>query len=71
MPRFRCAARPTPRQWLIRQRIDLALRLLEAATLPVDRIAHQSGLGTAASLRQHLHTALGVSPAAYRRTFRT
>ena len=30
----------------------------------------QAGFGTAASLRQHLQAAIGVSPMAYRRTFR-
>ena len=30
----------------------------------------QAGFGTAASLRQHLHAAIGVAPLAYRRTYR-
>jgi len=37
----------------------------ESATLAVD-----AGFGTAASLRQHLHAAIGVSPGAYRRMYR-
>jgi transcriptional regulator GlxA family with amidase domain len=28
-----------------------------------------AGFGTAVSLRQHLHAALGVAPMTYRRTF--
>ena len=36
----------------------------------VERIAADAGFGTAASLRQHLHAAIGVSPGAYRRMYR-
>ena len=68
--RFRAETGLSPGQWLTRQRVDLARRLLETGDLSIDRIAHQTGLGTAASLRQHLHAAIGVSPMAYRRTFR-
>jgi transcriptional regulator GlxA family with amidase domain len=68
--RFRQEVGMSPGDWLIRQRVELARHLLEASDLPMDQIAHRAGLGTAASLRQHLHTAVGVSPLAYRRTFR-
>lgn len=44
--------------------------LLEISDLPVDRIAAEVGFTTGASLRQHLHAAIGVSPHAYRNTFR-
>lgn len=37
--------------------------------LTVDRIAGRAGFATGASLRQHLHASIGVSPQAYRRTF--
>ncbi|GAA4958514.1 transcriptional regulator GlxA family with amidase domain [Nonomuraea thailandensis] len=67
--RFREEVGMPPGQWLIRQRVDRARHLLEASDLPVDLIAHQSGFGTTASLRHHLHAAIGVSPMAYRRTF--
>jgi transcriptional regulator GlxA family with amidase domain len=67
--RFREETGISPAQWLVRQRIEEARRLLEATDLPVDQVAERAGLGTAASLRQHLHAAVGVSPAAYRRTF--
>ncbi|NYE47619.1 transcriptional regulator GlxA family with amidase domain [Spinactinospora alkalitolerans] len=68
--RFREEVGVSPLQWLTRQRIERARQLLEETDLPVDRIAAQAGFGTAASLRQHLQTALGVSPSAYRTTFR-
>ncbi|MEV5879042.1 helix-turn-helix domain-containing protein [Streptomyces sp. NPDC052101] len=59
----------SPGRWLIQQRVARARHLLEASDLPVDRIAAEVGFATGASLRQHLHTAIGVSPQAYRRTF--
>ncbi|MDX6260419.1 MAG: hypothetical protein QOH84_2107, partial [Kribbellaceae bacterium] len=38
--------------------------------LPVERVAEASGLGTAASLRHHLRSEVGIPPLAYRKTFR-
>jgi transcriptional regulator GlxA family with amidase domain len=67
--RFRDETGTSPNQWLTRQRIDYARRLLESTNLPVDQVADATGLGTAASLRGHLRTAIGVSPITYRRTF--
>lgn len=60
----------SPGRWLIQQRVARARHLLEATDFPVDDIAAQVGFGTGTSLRQHLHTAIGVTPLAYRRTFR-
>ncbi|MFI1172403.1 GlxA family transcriptional regulator [Streptomyces melanogenes] len=68
--RFRDEAGSTPGQWLARQRVDLARHFLETTDWPVDVVAHRAGFGTGASLRQHLHSAIGVGPQAYRRTFR-
>lgn len=68
--RFRDEMGLSPGQWLILQRVELARRLLETSDLPVDGVALRAGFGTAASLRQHLQVAIGVSPMAYRRTFR-
>ncbi|MFI9567261.1 GlxA family transcriptional regulator [Streptomyces rishiriensis] len=59
----------SPGRWLIQQRVAHARHLLEASDLPVDQIAARVGFATGASLRQHLHTAIGVTPQAYRRTF--
>jgi transcriptional regulator GlxA family with amidase domain len=50
--------------------VERARQLLETTGLSMDRIAHDAGFGTAQSMRQHLQTALGVTPTAYRRTFR-
>ncbi|ABW12278.1 transcriptional regulator, AraC family [Parafrankia sp. EAN1pec] len=67
--RFRDETGTSPNQWLTRQRIDYARRLLESTDLSIDQIADATGFGTAASLRGHLRNAIGVSPSAYRRTF--
>jgi transcriptional regulator GlxA family with amidase domain len=68
--RFRDEVGMTPGQWLARQRVDLARRLLETTDLPVDLVAERAGFGTSASLRQHLVASIGVPPSAYRHTFR-
>ncbi|MEU1538609.1 helix-turn-helix domain-containing protein [Actinacidiphila glaucinigra] len=68
--RFRDEVGTSPGKWLIQQRVSRARHLLESSDLPVDRIAGEVGFATATSLRQHLHAAIGVSPLAYRRTFR-
>ncbi|MEV5427800.1 helix-turn-helix domain-containing protein [Streptomyces sp. NPDC052701] len=61
----------SPGRWLIQQRVARARQLLETSDLTVDQIAGRVGFATGASLRQHLHAAIGVSPQAYRRTFQT
>lgn len=60
----------TPNQWLTAVRVEHARRLLEQTDLPIDQIAHQSGLGTAANLRDRLAAQTGLTPSAYRRNFR-
>ncbi|MFF8192362.1 GlxA family transcriptional regulator [Streptomyces bobili] len=69
--RFREEVGVSPGQWLTQQRVERARHLLESTDLSVDQIARDAGFGTAQSMRQHLQAALGVTPTAYRRTFRT
>ncbi|MEU8572987.1 GlxA family transcriptional regulator [Streptomyces asoensis] len=69
--RFQGEVGLSPGRWLIQQRVGHARHLLEASDLSVDQIAGRVGFATGASLRQHLHAAIGVSPQAYRRTFQT
>jgi transcriptional regulator GlxA family with amidase domain len=59
----------TPRQWLLRARVDAARELLERSDRSVEQIAADVGLGTSANLRMHFHRILGTTPTAYRRTF--
>jgi transcriptional regulator GlxA family with amidase domain len=68
--RFREEVGISPGQWLAQQRVERARHLLESTDLSVDQIARDAGFGTPQSMRQHLQTALGVTPTAYRRTFR-
>jgi transcriptional regulator GlxA family with amidase domain len=49
-------------------RVELARQLLENSDLSIDHVA-TGPVWRANSLRQHLHATIGVSPAAYRRTF--
>jgi AraC family transcriptional regulator, transcriptional activator FtrA len=67
--RFLANTGTTPYQWLLRQRVQLARRLLETTDLPIDAVAEQSGFSTAANLRKHFSRAVHTSPQAYRRTF--
>ncbi|QWB21435.1 MULTISPECIES: GlxA family transcriptional regulator [Streptomyces] len=69
--RFQGEVGLSPGRWLIQQRVARAQHLLESSDLTVDQIAGRVGFATGASLRQHLHAAIGVSPQAYRRTFQT
>ncbi|MCI2420190.1 helix-turn-helix domain-containing protein [Saccharopolyspora sp. K220] len=69
--KFREETGTSPLDWLLQQRIERARHLLESTDLPIEAVAEQSGLSTAASLRKHLRQRLGTSPAAYRRTFRS
>ncbi|MER6939272.1 helix-turn-helix domain-containing protein, partial [Nocardioides sp. NPDC000441] len=68
--RFRDETGDSPGRWLQRQRIELARNLLETTDLSMEQVAARCGLNTAQSLRLHFHAALGVTPTAYRRTFR-
>ena len=67
--RFVATTGTTPYQWLLRQRLRLAQRLLETSDLPIDSIAQKSGFSTAANLRKHFSRVVCTSPQGYRHTF--
>jgi transcriptional regulator GlxA family with amidase domain len=69
--RFRAATGTTPHRWLLDQRLRHAEELLETTELPVDQVANRAGFGAGDTLRHHFTARRGVSPAAYRRTFRS
>ncbi|MBF6127102.1 GlxA family transcriptional regulator [Nocardia brasiliensis] len=69
--RFRDRTGSSPQQWLLHQRTDRARLLLETTGDTMDRIATETGFGTAVSLRHHFHRILGTSPAAHRALFAT
>jgi transcriptional regulator GlxA family with amidase domain len=68
--RFVAATGTTPLQWLLRQRVLFAQRLLETTDEPIERLASRCGFGTAAGMRVHFQRQVGTSPLKYRQTFR-
>ncbi|MGC9670221.1 helix-turn-helix domain-containing protein [Planosporangium sp. 12N6] len=68
---FKAVTGTTPLQWLSTQRIRRAQELLENTDDSIDAIAEAAGMGTATTLRRHFNRTVGVSPDAYRRTFRS
>ncbi len=69
--RFHAETGLSPLQWLLHRRIDRARELLETTSLPMDLVAHHSGMGSADSLRQHMIRRVGSTPSAYRTAFRS
>lgn len=61
----------TPSKWLIAQRIQAALAMLETGDAPIEEIAIAAGFATPVTFRHHFTKAVRTSPSAYRRTFRT
>jgi transcriptional regulator GlxA family with amidase domain len=67
--RFQAETGLSPLQWLLHQRIDRALELLETTDLPMTTVAAHSGMGGVDSMRHHLARRVGLTPTAYRRSF--
>lgn len=67
--RFTAVTGTAPHQWITRQRVLLAQRLLEQDCLDVETIARHSGFGSAETLRHHFVRQLATTPTAYRDTF--
>jgi AraC family transcriptional regulator, transcriptional activator FtrA len=68
--RFRAAVGMPPGEWLQRERLRLAQRLLESTDDPVELVARRAGYESATTMRAQFSTRLHTSPRAYRRTFR-
>ncbi|MFF6997219.1 GlxA family transcriptional regulator [Streptomyces sp. NPDC008313] len=68
--RFQQETGTTPYRWLLRQRVLLAQRLLEATDETMEVIADRAGFGNAAALRHQFVRSVGTTPQGYRRTFR-
>lgn len=68
--RMQAELRTGPLEWLHHQRIARAQDLLERTDASIEQIAASCGMGTATTLRRHFHRTLGVTPTAYRATFR-
>jgi transcriptional regulator GlxA family with amidase domain len=57
--------------WLLAERLALTQQLLESSDHPVEHIVDLAGFGSPASLRLHFRARFGVSPSAWRQTFRS
>lgn len=68
---FQKATGESALQWLLKQRLAAAARLLEGGTQSIEAVADAVGFGSAASLRQHFTRAYGVSPQGFRKQFLT
>lgn len=69
--RFKATTGTTPHSWLLGQRLAAAEALLEESDASIEEIARLVGFGTAAGFRDQFARRRGVSPRAYRQTFRT
>lgn len=68
---FAGATGTTPIRWLIDQRVQASLGLLETTGDPIEKIGAAVGFETAVTYRHHFNRIMHTSPSAYRRAFRT
>jgi len=68
---FRAQTGTTPAQWVLARRVRRAQHLLETTGHPIERIADEAGFGSTATFRARFQRAVGTSPQAYRRSFRS
>lgn len=64
---FRQTTGETPHQFVVRQRIERARRLLEDPDLPLGQVALAAGFAHQSHLTNHFKRYLGLTPSAYRR----
>jgi transcriptional regulator GlxA family with amidase domain len=68
--RFRSAVGMPPGEWLQRERLRFAQRLLESTDDPIELVARRAGYDSAVTMRAQFAGRLETSPRAYRQTFR-
>jgi AraC family transcriptional regulator, transcriptional activator FtrA len=66
---FGRATGSSPIRWLIEQRVQASLPLLETSAVPIEEIAHAVGFETPVTYRHHFARAMRTSPSAYRKAF--
>ncbi|MBO4204909.1 helix-turn-helix domain-containing protein [Micromonospora echinofusca] len=59
-----------PVRWLVNQRVQASLALLEHSDTPVEEVARMVGFESAVTFRHHFRRTVHTSPSAYRRAFR-
>jgi transcriptional regulator GlxA family with amidase domain len=67
---FRAEVGCPPAVYVESARVEVARRMLETTSLPVDGIAHAAGFGTAETMRRAFARRVGASPTEYRDRFR-
>jgi AraC family transcriptional activator FtrA len=60
----------SPIRWLIHQRVQASLKLLETTNASIEQIARTVGFESPVTYRHHFTKAMQTSPSVYRRTFR-
>ena len=68
--RFHASVGMPPGEWLNRERLRLAQRLLESTDDPIELVARRAGYDSHTTMRSQFASRLQTSPRAYRRTFR-
>ena len=66
---FRQDAGMTPAEFVERVRLEVAKRLLDDPTIPMQRVAQRAGFGEMIRMRRAFLRTIGVTPGAYRRSF--
>jgi AraC family transcriptional activator FtrA len=69
--RFQAATGTTPTKWILAERLARARDLLESSDVAVETVAELTGFSSAALFRHHFRQQLSLSPAAYKKAFRT
>lgn len=68
--RFQAATGMGPGEWVIAARLESARFLLESTASGLEEISRRSGFGNPAALRHHFRRRIGLTPTAYRASFR-
>ena len=68
--RFHDSTGMSPGDWVIGARLELARFLLESGVAGLDEVSRSSGFGNPAALRHHFRQRIGLTPTAYRASFK-
>lgn len=66
---FRAVTGHTPYDWILRERVGLAMQLLEQGSGNVDQVADAVGFSSGDALRLQFQKVVGIAPAAFRRMY--
>ncbi|MGW0662417.1 helix-turn-helix domain-containing protein [Streptodolium elevatio] len=69
--KFSAQTGTSPVRWVLAQRVAASLSLLEDTAASVEEVGAAVGFESPVTFRHHFGRAMGTSPSAYRRTFRT